>query len=68
MQIFLDATEKIYSPTTWTLENAIFSFKMEKLFEFSTSNVFVADERKYTKFTYIHTRTYTHQIAFGNVM
>lgn len=29
MQIFLDAIEKIYTPTTWTLENAIFSFKIE---------------------------------------
>lgn len=57
MQIFLDATENIYSPTTWTLENAIFSFKMEKLFEFNTDNVFVADERKYTKFTHTHTHT-----------
>lgn len=41
MQICLEADEKIDSPTTWTLENAIFSLKMEWWFEFSTGNVFV---------------------------
>lgn len=62
MQICLEADEKIDSPTTWTLENAIFSLKMEWWFEFSTGNVFVAHECKYTKFPQkmTGTHTYTH--------